>query len=85
MDRPLITEKLTGIFRTVFNDDAIVLRDDLTANDVANWDSLTHMMMIGEVEKDFSIKFKLKELGKLEDVKSLIDLIETKVGGQRLL
>ncbi|HMU09186.1 MAG TPA: acyl carrier protein [Ferruginibacter sp.] len=85
MDRPLIIEKLTTIFRTVFNDEAIVLRNDLTANDVANWDSLTHMMMIGEVEKDFSIKFKLKELGKLEDVKSLVDLIETKVGGQRLL
>ncbi len=85
MDRPLIIEKLTRIFRTVFNDETIVLRDDLTANDVANWDSLTHMMMIGEVEKDFSVKFKLKELGKLEDVKSLVDLIESKVGGQRLL
>jgi len=79
MDRSLVTEKLTTIFRTVFNDEAIVLRDDLTANEVANWDSLTHMLMIGEVEKEFSIKFKLKELGKLEDVKSLIDLIEHKM------
>ena len=84
MDKVLITEKLTAIFRTVFNDDAIVLRDDLTANEVANWDSLTHMMMIGEVEKDFSIKFKLKELGKLENVKSLVDLIESKIGSQGL-
>lgn len=85
MDRPLIIEKLTRIFRIVFNDDAIVLRDELTADEVANWDSLTHMLMIGEVEKDFAVKFKLKELGKLEDVKSLIDLVESKVGGQRLL
>ena len=84
MDKVLITEKLTAIFRTVFNDDAIVLRDDLTANEVANWDSLTHMMMIGEVEKDFSIKFKLKELGKLENVKSLVDLIESKIGSKGL-
>lgn len=79
MDKLLILEKLTGIFRTVFNDDTIILKDDLTANDVANWDSLTHMLMIGEVEKEFSVKFKLKELGKLEDVKSLIDLIELKL------
>lgn len=85
MDRIRITEKLTSIFRTVFNDDAIVLRDDMTAKDVAHWDSLTHMMMIGEVEKDFSIKFKLKELGKLEDVKSLMDLIERKIEGKQLL
>lgn len=79
MDKLLIVEKLTSIFRTVFNDDTIILKDDLTANDVANWDSLTHMLMIGEVEKEFSVKFKLKELGKLEDVKSLIDLIELKL------
>lgn len=79
MERTLITEKLVAIFRNVFNDDAIILRDDLTANEVANWDSLTHMLMIGEVEKVFSVKFKLKELGKLENVKSLVDLIEHKV------
>jgi len=80
MDHSDITEKLTTIFRTVFNDDTIVLRNDLTANDVGNWDSLTHMMMIGEVEKTFSIKFKLKELGKMDNLKSLIDLVELKLG-----
>lgn len=80
MDHSVITEKLTTIFRTVFNDDTIVLRNDLTANDVGNWDSLTHMMMIGEVEKTFSIKFKLKELGKMDNLKSLIDLVELKLG-----
>ena len=78
MDQSVITQKLTTIFRKVFNDDTIVLRNDLTANEVGNWDSLSHMLMIGEVEKKFSIKFKLKELNKLEDVKSLIDLIELK-------
>ena len=79
MDHSVITEKLTVIFKTVFNDDTIVLKDDLTANDVGNWDSLTHMLMIGEVEKLFSIKFKLKELGKMDNLKSLVDLIELKL------
>lgn len=79
MDHAVITEKLTTIFRTVFNDDTIVLRNDLTANDVGNWDSLTHMLMIGEVEKTFLIKFKLKELGKMDNLKNLVDLIELKL------
>jgi len=79
MDQAVIFEKLTTIFRKVFNDDTIILRNDLTANDVSNWDSLTHMLMIGEVENSFSIKFKLKELSKLEDVGSLIALIELKL------
>jgi acyl carrier protein len=79
MEQSEITEKLTTIFRTVFNDSTIVLRDDLTATDVANWDSLTHMLMIGEVEDLFSIKFKLKELNKLNNVGGLIKLITDKL------
>lgn len=79
MDRAGIFEKLTTVFRKIFNDDTIVLRDELTASDVANWDSLSHMLMIGEVENMFSVKFKLKELNKLADVKGLVDLIELKL------
>jgi acyl carrier protein len=79
VDQVTITETLTGIFRKVFNDQTIVLRNNLTANDVGNWDSLTHMLMIGEVENAFSIKFKLKELNKLSNVGGLIELIETKL------
>ena len=79
MEQAAIIEKLTGIFRTTFHDDTIVVRGDLTANDVAAWDSLTHMLMIAEVENEFFIKFKLNELGKLEDVKSLIELIQVKI------
>ncbi len=79
MDSNEIIEKLTVIFRTVFKNDGIVLRDDMTADDVDSWDSLTHMAMISEVEKCFSIKFKLKELNKLRQVGDLIATIESKL------
>ena len=55
MNRQQITEQLTGIFRKTFNDERIVVNDALTAHDVANWDSLTHMLMIGEVENRFAV------------------------------
>lgn len=79
MDRIVIFEKLTMIFRKIFSDDTIILKNELTANDVANWDSLSHMLMIGEVETVFALKFRLKELNKLADVKGLVDLIESKL------
>ncbi len=79
MDRSSITERLTPIFRKTFNDDNIVVNEGLTANDVANWDSLTHMLLIGEVENSFDVKFKLKELGRLDNVGSLVALIESKL------
>jgi acyl carrier protein len=71
-------EKLTTIFRQVFNDEAIVLNDQMTANDIGSWDSLSHMLMISRVEDAFSIKFSLREINKLKNVGVLVKLIESK-------
>ena len=79
MNRNEITEKLTAIFHEVFNDNNIVLRDDMTASDVDNWDSLTHMLMITKVEEVFGVKFKLKELNKLKMVGDLLSNLEAKL------
>lgn len=79
MDKNAIIEKLTAIFHEIFNDNNIVLSDEMTAKDVENWDSLTHMLMITKVEETFGIKFKLKELNKLKMVGDLINTIETKL------
>ena len=51
----------------------------MTSNDVDNWDSLTHMLMITKVEEVFGIKFKLKELNKLKMVGDLINTVESKL------
>lgn len=79
MERKEIAEKLTAIFQETFSDNGIVIRDDMTANDVENWDSLTHMLMITKVEDVFGIKFKLKELNKLKQVGDLIEIIGSKL------
>lgn len=79
MNRNEIVEKLTSIFREVFADKTIILCDDMTADAIDNWDSLTHMMMITRVETEFGIKFKLKDLNKLKKVGDLINVVETKL------
>ena len=78
MSKNEITEKITAIFREVFNDDAIILRDEMTAAEIENWDSLTHMIMISKVEEEFGVKFRLKELNKLKKVGDIISLLEEK-------
>lgn len=80
MEKNEIIEKLTGIFHDVFNDKNIVLSNEMTAADVQNWDSLTHMMMITKVEEVFGIKFRLKELNKLKNVGNLCDIVAEKLG-----
>ena len=79
MERNEIIEKLTNVFHEIFKDESIVLRDDMTAEDVENWDSLTHMLMITKVEQEFQVKFKLKDLNKLKTVGDLITIIVGKL------
>lgn len=78
METGLILDKMTRIFRNVFNDDTIELNNDTTAKDIDSWDSLSHMLMITEVENTFSVKFKLREINKLKNVGTLVELIEVK-------
>ncbi len=79
MERANIYEKLTGIFRKVFDNDSLEISDELTANDVESWDSLTHMLLITEVENSFSVKFRLKDLNKMRNVGDLVDIIISKL------
>ena len=78
MSKKIIIEKLTSVFREVFNNDEITLSNEMTARDVGSWDSLSHMLMIEKVERTFGVKFKLREINKLKNVGVLIDLIENK-------
>lgn len=78
MEKVEIINRLTPIFRKVFGDDNLTLADELSALDVENWDSLTHMLLITEIETDFSIKFKLKDLNKMLNVGDMITIINSK-------
>ena len=79
MERNEILAKLTPIFRTAFNDDTIELDEDMTTDDFDNWDSVTQMILVSMVEKEFDIVFKLREVGLLDSVEAFVDGIEEKL------
>jgi acyl carrier protein len=78
MAKAEITEKLTRVFREVFDDESIVLRDEMTAKDVQNWNSVSHIDMICMVEESFDIRLTTREVAVLKSVGELISLIEEK-------
>jgi acyl carrier protein len=78
MAEPETLKRLTTIFHEVFDDESIVLRRDLTAEDVAGWDSASHIMLIVAIELRFGIRFSTAELDDLKDLGALIDLTENK-------
>jgi acyl carrier protein len=72
--------RLTDIFRTVFADESIELSDEMTADDVAAWDSVTHIQLVFAVEEDFGIKLSMKDLETLENVGALRAAVERHLG-----
>ena len=78
MDNREIVSRLTPIFRDVFNDNALVVTERLTAADVPTWDSLSNINMIVAVEKAFGARFSIKDVRALKNVGELIDLIKRK-------
>ncbi len=79
MEKTEIVDKLTPVFRKIFGDASLKLTDELSALDVENWDSLSHMLLITEVENKFAIKFRLKDLNKMANVGDMISIISTKL------
>ena len=75
-----IKSRLTPIFRDVFDDEALIVSEGMTAEDVAAWDSLSHLNMIVAVEKAFGVKFSVRDVRSLKNVGELIDMIKKKAG-----
>lgn len=73
-----ILSKLTPVFRDVFDDDSLTPTSQMTANDVEEWDSLSHIRLIVAVEKAFNIKFSAAEIGALKNVGDIVELIKSK-------
>jgi acyl carrier protein len=71
-------EKLTAVFRDVFDEDDLSLTPETTADDVDGWDSLTHIRLVLAVSKAFGVKFSASEIGNLKNVGEFAALIEKK-------
>ena len=74
-----IHQKLTDVFREIFDDPALEISEATTAKDIAAWDSVTHVDLIVAVEKAFGAHFSTKEVKSLANVGDFIELIAGKV------
>ena len=75
MERNEIYEKLNGIFVDVLDLDEVELTDETSANDIEEWDSLSHIQLIVAIEKEFKIKFTSKEIMSWKNVGEMVDCI----------
>ena len=74
----VIYQRLTTVFQGVFDDDSLALRPDLTADEVAEWDSISHIRLMLAVQDSFGVHFSASEIGRLHNVGDLANLLLSK-------
>ena len=73
-----ILKELQPIFRSVFQDDELIVTREMSANDVENWDSLNHITLIVEIEMYTGLTLTTDDLINLANVGDFVDLLEKK-------
>ena len=74
-----ILSKVQNIFRDLLDEENISLTSQTTANDIEEWDSLTHIQLVVAIEKSFKIKFTSKEILSWKNVGEMVETIHAKL------
>lgn len=64
------------IFRDIFDDEELHITREMTADDIEDWDSLEQINLLTAIGRRFGLKFKLEDVGGLENVGAMLDLVE---------
>lgn len=78
MDRNDMLKQINEIFVDVLDNEDVVITETATADDVEDWDSLSHIQLVVAIEKHFKIRFTSKEIQSWNNVGEMINCIQEK-------
>ncbi len=81
MTRDAVIAKLLPIMEDIFDEDDLAYADGLTADDIAEWDSLSHIRFMVAVERAFGIRFTTGEIELFKNVGDMVSAIVAKTEG----
>ena len=79
MQEQEIYSALNEIFRDVLDEESITLLPDTTADDIEEWNSLSHIQLVSEIEKHFNIRFSSREIMMWRNVGEMVQTILSRV------
>lgn len=79
MEKNQILKELNSIFCEVLNASELVVNEEQSAGDIDGWDSITHMLLITNIEQHFGVKFKLREVNSIGSIGDIISLLDSKL------
>ena len=79
MERNEILSQINEIFIDTLDNNEIEIEETTQATDVDEWNSLTHIMLVVAIEKQFKIKFTSSEIQNWGNVGEMMDCISSKL------
>ena len=79
MNQENILVDLRTIFARVLKRDDLDLQPATTMDDIEQWDSLNHAMLIDAVEKQYNIKFDLMDMLSMQSVGDICDFTANRI------
>lgn len=76
MTQDEILNRLTGIFRDIFDDETLTITPETSPDDIPEWDSLANISLIAAAEKEFSTRFDMKTVQKIKTAGDLLREVE---------
>lgn len=80
MERNQIFEKIVEICKDVFENDELKITDTTSSTDIEEWDSLTYLSLINDIQDMFDITFTLDEIINFKNVGELMDVLIKYIG-----
>lgn len=74
-----ILNQVNDIFKDVLDNDQIVVKENTKADDIEEWDSLSHIQLIVAVEKHFKVRFTTPEINGFKNVGEMCQGIQAKL------
>ncbi|MGD0710304.1 MAG: acyl carrier protein [Bacteroidales bacterium] len=75
-------EQLNAVFCKVFDDRDIKITPEMTADNIDEWDSLSHVNLVVAIEKHFGVKFKSSEIIRWKNVGQMLASINEKLAAK---
>ena len=60
------------------------IEDDTEIGDLPEWDSVSHLIIISEIESVFNVKFSSEEIRKMKSVNDIFNQIESLISKQNI-
>ena len=79
-EQNVILEKITAIIHDLFDEYDGPVTMETTANDVAQWDSLSHVRLMVMIEMELGVHFSTSEMQSFKNLGDLVNAATKQVG-----